>query len=60
MVGGSGGRESRPQYVQNEWSVASEFLKGFKGMVCLQHFSSSVGLGVSREVPDICACQQVS
>jgi hypothetical protein len=27
MFGGSGGRESRPQYVQNEWSVATEFLK---------------------------------
>ena len=27
MFGGSGGRESRPQYVQNEWSVATEFMK---------------------------------
>lgn len=33
MVGGSGGRESRPQYVQNEWSVASEFLRDFSGTV---------------------------
>lgn len=33
MYGGTGGRESRPQYVQNEWSVASEFLKDFTGVV---------------------------
>ena len=33
MYGGSGGRESRPQYVQNEWSMASEFVKGFSGAV---------------------------
>lgn len=34
MFGGSGGRESRPQYVQNEWSLAAEFLKDFTGVVC--------------------------
>ncbi len=34
MFGGSGGRESRPQYVQNEWSIATEFLKDFTGVVC--------------------------
>ena len=33
MFGGSGGRESRPQYVQNEWSIATEFLKDFTGVV---------------------------
>ncbi|EIE23585.1 hypothetical protein COCSUDRAFT_65999 [Coccomyxa subellipsoidea C-169] len=32
MFGGSGGRESRPQYVQNEWSIATEFLKDFTGV----------------------------
>lgn len=33
MFGGSGGRESRPQYVPNEWSVATEFLKDAAGAV---------------------------
>ena len=33
MFGGSGGRESRPQYVPNEWSVATEFLKDATGTV---------------------------
>lgn len=34
MFGGGGGRESRPQYVQNEWSLATEFIKDYIGAVC--------------------------
>ena len=33
MFGGGGGRESRPQYVQNEWSLATEFIKDYTGTV---------------------------
>ena len=33
MFGGQGGRESRPQFVTDTWSIASEFLEGDKGMV---------------------------
>ena len=33
MFGGGGGRESRPQYVQNEWSLATEFIKDYIGAV---------------------------
>ncbi len=35
MFGGGGGRESRPQYVQNEWSLATEFIKDYAGSVQL-------------------------
>ena len=35
MFGGGGGRESRPQYVQNEWSLATEFIKDYTGSVQL-------------------------
>ena len=35
MFGGGGGRESRPQYVQNEWSLATEFTKDYAGSVQL-------------------------
>jgi len=33
MFGGGGGREGRPQYVQNEWSLATEFIKDYVGAV---------------------------
>ena len=39
MFGGSGGRESRPQYVPNEWSVATEFLKDASGAVITSEHS---------------------
>jgi hypothetical protein len=35
LFGGGGGRETRPQYVQNEWSLASEFIKDYVGTVCV-------------------------
>lgn len=38
MFGGGGGRESRPQYVQNEWSLATEFIKDYIGAVCCVGF----------------------
>ena len=34
MFGGGGGQEMRPQYVLNEWSLATDLMKEFKGTVC--------------------------
>ena len=44
MFGGGGGRESRPQYVQNEWSLATEFIKDYAGSVQLLSAASSANV----------------
>ena len=33
MFGGGGGQEMRPQYVLNDWSLATDLMKDFKGTV---------------------------
>ena len=41
MFGGGGGQEMRPQYVLNEWSLATDLMKDFKGTVCQAWHSMS-------------------
>lgn len=33
VFGGNGGREKQPEYVREDWSIATEFLKEKKGIV---------------------------
>ena len=33
MFGGGGGQEMRPQYVLNDWSLATDLMEDFKGVV---------------------------
>ena len=52
MFGGRGGRESRPDFVGDAWSIAAEFLKENKGIVrpiaALLAHALSLGLHAKR------------
>lgn len=69
MWGGYGGRETRPQQVVSNWSLAAEFMPNFTLMV-IRHFCNMLAVQCNRRMgvlftsaqsgsPSVCAvCMQ--